>query len=117
MGARWFVLLAALMAFSWQSIVTHTHVHAHPGTHAAATIRTSDTAQLTDDQSPADQPANCPICQEIGHAGDYLLPTALAFEMPRAPDQRPIVIPTVAPSLRQGLRPWNSRAPPNPLHA
>ena len=118
MGARWFVLLAALMAFSWQSFATQTHLHIYPGTRSVATAAgVVVSSQLTTGRSPTDEPANCPICQEMAHAGHYLLPTPIAFVAPQTSAPWLVVTPTVALLLRQPPRPWNSRAPPYPLHA
>jgi hypothetical protein len=117
---RWaFVLFAALLAFTWQSFVTQTHRHPGLGGYSASLARTLDgTSKLgKDGRSSSDSPANCPICQEIAHAGDYLLPTAVAFGAPEPAMSWFVVVRSLTASPRQRSHAWQSRAPPHPLQA
>ena len=72
-----------LVAFTSQAIVTQTHIH--PGTRpgAAATLPGFDGHQAKK-PLPAklpfgDNPANCPICQGLLHAGSYVAPSLAAL--------------------------------------
>jgi hypothetical protein len=115
---RWIVLLAALLAFSWQSVVAETHRHV-PGEAISGplTARQGQQAQSADSRTPADAPATCPICRELAHANHYLPPTPFAFSAPRAPvELRPATVP-VAWAVHRSAHDWRSRAPPLPLQA
>jgi Na+/H+-translocating membrane pyrophosphatase len=117
--ARWFaVVLASLLAFSWQSFVTQTHVHFDPGASStAAAGKAGGGAHEKAGRSSSDIPANCPICQEIAHAGHYFLPTPVAFLGPYSVAVWIVVTPSLALTLRQRSHTWNSRAPPRQLQA
>jgi len=111
------VLLAALLAFTWQSFVTQTHVHPAPH-HALTAPGKAEHAVYAGTGEPSpDQPANCPICQEIAHAGLYLLPVPVALDMPAPATAWVAVGPALAPQARPSSHAWRSRAPPHPLQA
>jgi len=110
------VLLAALLAFAWQSFVTQTHVHPAPHVHSLTSIDKAEQALHSKTGEPSrDQPANCPICQEIAHAGLYLLPAQVEFDMPPPAIAWVAVIPPLAAPVRLGSHIWRSRAPPHQL--
>jgi hypothetical protein len=116
--SRWFVLLAALLAFSWQSIVVETHFHS-PSESASAGVIVKQGAhgQPAQRRAPSDSPAGCPICRELAHAHNYLPPAPTVFEAPR-----PGVSPVLSASsnelaLPQRWHGWRSRAPPFILQA
>jgi hypothetical protein len=119
LGAGWVaVLLAMLMAFSWQSFVAQTHNH-----FAAPPISTPDgtvgvgSASTSDRNSPFDSPANCPICREIAQSAAYLPPAPIMLPAPQA------MLVWLVAGLAFGLilerrsLGWRSRAPPTPLQA
>jgi hypothetical protein len=116
---RWVaVLLAALLAFTWQSFVTQTHVHfglernsAAAGSSAAAPSRPIAT------QSSTDLPADCVFCQEVAHAGHYLLPAPIAFQAPEPVAAWLLTIPLPVLTRNARSHAWRSRAPPLPLQA
>lgn len=112
-------LLAVLTAFSWQSFVAQTHQH--PGldpASAAIATRTADAAPgVSGAQSPFDQPASCPICREIAHAGAYLLPTPVTFDAPAPVAFWRADAPSFRPVLAKRSHAWQSRAPPLQLQA
>jgi len=98
-----------LAVFVFQGFLVQTHVHAPAtgwdgGAHAGAPAQPGR-------HDPLD-PANCPLCQEILHAGSFVAPGLIALPPAAA---RPIVflicvvtaLPPAAPA-----RGWNSRAPP-----
>jgi hypothetical protein len=79
------VLLAALMAFTLivQGVVTQSHFH-NPGheteaTSAVTKAMSNGQRQPTPIKLPLnDNPANCPICQQLIHAGQFVAPAWLA---------------------------------------
>lgn len=112
------VLFAVLLAFSWQSFVTQTHAHFATGAQIVTDSgQASSTARTDTGKRSSDAPADCPICQEIGHDGFYLLPTLAVLE---APQPAPLWQAVTISFVRAALKPshiWRSRAPPVPLQA
>ena len=112
------VLFAVLLAFSWQSFVTQTHAHFDADTQIVADSGQASAAVRPDTgKRSSDAPADCPICQEIGHDGFYLLPTLAMLEAPRrVPIWQAVTTPFVR-AVRKPSHIWRSRAPPVPLQA
>ena len=85
-GARQLFTALALLIFTVQSYVLQTHVHppaamtsaAMGGTRAPASWRKPAKA------NPLDDPATCPLCQDLALAGRYTTPGAILFLAPFA---------------------------------
>ncbi len=119
--ARLALTLVALFAFAAQSFLTQTHVHLSAQARAAfAASQTGDgTAHASVTKQPdrrgtpvRDDPANCPICQQIAFAGHYFSPAAAILQTPTqtgafAPPPAATTV-VVAPASHA----WQSRAPP-----
>jgi hypothetical protein len=113
----------ALAAFSLQGYVTQTHIHVTTAAQAAAASRggskiaakdaKTDPRSTPRDRYPSNQdPANCPLCQEIVHAGHYVAPSAVAFFLPsQSLSIVPLLTTASAPHEPAGYS-WQSRAPP-----
>ena len=123
LAAAWrTMLLAMMLAVSWQGFVAQTHHHPDSGSPfgistASATVLV-DVAAGVDRKTPLKLPDSCPICRELAHAGSALLPTPAVYIPPvalAAPAADPL------PALQTRVRPlshgWQSRAPPQPLQA
>jgi hypothetical protein len=103
-------MLLLILTFAAQSFAVQTHIHGVPLT-ALAHVTHVSTPSEPASQDPYD-PANCPLCQEMLHAGSYVTPVVADF----------VLIPTVVAFAaafallpHAGLnRPhsWQSRAPP-----
>ena len=111
------VLLAALLAFSWQSFVTQTHEHFDRGTHSTVAGAKTVAPQLKTGRLPTNPSDTCPICREIAQAGHYLLPTSVAFNTPESIAHWPPVTPSLTLVLSLRSHAWQSRAPPTQLQA
>ncbi len=77
---RFLLTLVCLVAFSFQSYVAQTHIHASGETGPAVA-----SGQLTHDHKPAtpsDDPVRCPQCQMAFLAGAAVPPDALIFIIP-----------------------------------
>src|SRR5580704_13144026 len=97
-ASSWQQVLPMLMlvAFALQSYVTQTHIHfaGHVVTGGftfpddESKVQTGKVLGTAPDQGnhdkypPGDDPANCPICQEIMYAGHYVAPAAIAVLLP-----------------------------------
>ena len=101
-------MLLVLVAFAVQGFAIQTHIHGEPAYNRA--IHVSAPAQPMP-QDPYD-PASCPLCQEMLHAGVFVAPVLVDFS---------IVLTAVAYAPAYVLLPhaalerqhdWQSRAPP-----
>ncbi len=108
-GWRKALVLLALVAFTLQTYVVQTHVHfAHDGAQlAASSVKGSHT------KTPAsDDPANCPICQEFLHAGQFITPAAQSLLPPTLAVSTIALVDTALPFIRAPSHGWRGRAPP-----
>jgi hypothetical protein len=119
LSAGWVaVLLAMLVVFSWQSFVAETHNH-----FARASIATTGnaiapaTTTSSDQNSPFDSPANCPICREIAQSAAYLPPAPIVLPAPQAMLVWLVSGLSFGLILEQRSLGWRSRAPPTQLQA
>ena len=107
--ARLTMLLLALV-FAVQSFAVQTHIHGQPVTALAHITHVSAPAGPAP-QDPYD-PANCPLCQEMLHAGVYVVPVVVDFlvilnAVALAPAF--VLLPHAATERQHS---WQSRAPP-----
>jgi hypothetical protein len=116
-----------IAVFALQSYVTQTHIHFEgqvvtggftfpdEGSKALSGKPLSVTGNHGDQDKipPKDDPANCPICQEILHFGSYVVP------MPIAALLAALMVPIVAsidserPFVSVISHNWRGRAPPS----
>jgi hypothetical protein len=116
------VVLVTLLAFSIQTYLTQTHIHfasedqssrAH-GQLVLGGGKVSPNAPVErKDRYPANQdPANCPLCQELVHAGQFVTPAASALLLPS------LSLSVIELSVQYALlihsvtHIWRGRAPP-----
>jgi hypothetical protein len=109
-------LLAVTLALSWQSFLTQTHQH-FASAFTTATTQGVGTATALPDRTSPDQPATCPICREIAHAGYYLFPTLATIDAPIATTFDFGAAVVLRPVLVRRSHAWQSRAPPVLLQA
>jgi hypothetical protein len=118
-----FVLIG--VAFFLQSYVAQTHIHpltAHRATadrlaslapDGVAKADKSDRGVPPRDRLPGnDDPAKCPLCQAVGHAGQYVWPNAALFILPQlAAAIVPVAVAILQIPQAQSHN-WQGRAPP-----
>jgi hypothetical protein len=109
---RLLIVLLTLLAFGLQSYITQTHIHLVPDSFASAAGIVNG-KQPQPDRFPANgDPANCPICQEILHTGQFITPSAAVLLLPSIAVSI-VAIVTDIPAAAQGTsHTWRSRAPP-----
>lgn len=115
--ARLSLIFVMLAAFALQSTITQTHIHI--GSFSTTAGFSTDfkiaakAVKGSQNRGPIDSdPANCPICQEMMHAGQFIMPAALVFILPaQAVSLVPpsIAIPRVVETVSHS---WQGRAPP-----
>lgn len=123
----------ALFAFAVQSFVTQTHIHRMWAESAVSTTAAQSLPSITAEKSaaaaiavasratrpepkdpyaPNEDPANCPLCQEILHAGHYIAPVAVALPLPMAAPIGTVVFVQALLHRASTSHGWRSRAPP-----
>ena len=103
------VLVAALIAFGWQSFVTQTHLDVALAPATAAHVAG---AKLSPTQPAPEQPIDCPICHANAIGGHYLAPGPALVLAPVALAAWLFVTAKRMPSRRARSHAWRSRAPP-----
>jgi hypothetical protein len=106
----------ALALFAFQNYVTQTHVHLlwHGKPNAFVQSLGLTHAQVTPPgkQKPANDPANCPLCQDIALAGHFTTPGAVAFLLPALVVAAAAAIPELPAHILAPTHDWQGRAPP-----
>jgi hypothetical protein len=123
-------LLAAflgLVAVALQSFVVETHIHVpqasfrvQPISLIALAAASAGVASVASDQTgaPTDQypinrdPANCPLCKELTHSGQYVSSASVLVTLPFPVTVNFIVFREIAPSRFAASHTWQGRAPP-----
>lgn len=100
--ARLWITLFALFAFTLQAYVTQSHVHA-----------TAISKQLPGKVPAGDDQANCPLCQAVLHAGQYVTPSAGGFVPLILTAHGALVATHHAPAAQSVAHSWNIRGPPH----
>ena len=119
-GRRLALVWFALTAFALQSFVTQTHIHF--AQNSAGIVfdakamnsgkQANAPAQPRDNYPAKEDPANCPICQEIMHAGQYVMPVAVGLALP-VQSVSVATLELAAPEfLSTASHSWQGRAPP-----
>ncbi len=112
-------------AFLLQAYVAQTHVHplvqssartvgiASPSPFGLTKADKPDRQAPSRDRIPAnDDPAKCPLCQAVGHAGQFVWPHAAVFILPQL---QAAIVPVAAATVRipeAQSHDWQGRAPP-----
>jgi len=102
---RHWLTLFLLLSFTLQSYIAQTHFH-RPDAPSAASGHAPDRLPTKDD------PANCPICQELLHSGQFVMPAAAALALPSASISIVAIVVAARPILRSASHSWQGRAPP-----
>jgi hypothetical protein len=114
----------ALIAFAFQNYVAQTHVHLTPAStfgtskFAAALSAPEKSSRTVERNAPnekapaSDDPARCPLCQAVGHAGQFVWPSAAAFILPQLSAAIVPVTSAVVRTADSDSHNWQSRAPP-----
>lgn len=110
-GIGWRALtLVLLLAFTLQSFVTQTHLHAMPGAGVAQTAFQAPHHGNT----PLDEgAAACPFCQATVHAGAFFAPAPPVLLLPASCIRSAVsasICDAIVPTLTHA---WHSRAPPH----
>jgi hypothetical protein len=105
--ARLAITLFALLAFALQGYVTQTHIHL---THAMSV--TLGVPAEHEKYPSKDDPSNCPLCQEILHAGAFVTPSAAALLLPTFTVSTIALVIDTPIAITVLSHSWQGRAPP-----
>lgn len=103
------VLVAAMIAFTWQSFVTQTHID--PAQMPVAAVRGAP-AHVSQVPAAPDRPIDCPICHDAALAGHYLTPGPAWVLAPIVVVLWRFTVDGKAEARRARSHDWRSRAPP-----
>lgn len=103
------VTIVLLLAFTLQSFVTQTHLHALPpaGAHTALEAPHHGKTPLDEGQ------AACPFCQATVHAGAFFAPATPVLVLPASRIGFATFVPVRDALERAFTHAWYSRAPPH----
>jgi DUF2946 family protein len=117
--------LLGLIAVTLQSFVVQTHIHIQQPvvrtqamgliTLVAASVSDSVTGQVgasTDNYPINRDPANCPLCKELTHSGQYVSSASVLTTLPFPVTVNLIVFREIAPTRFAASHTWRGRAPP-----
>ena len=117
--------LLGLLAVALQTFVVQTHIHVkQPAVQAEAsgliTLAAAWGSDFVSDQAgaPVDNypinrdPANCPLCKELTHSGQYVSSASVLATLPFPVTVNFIVFREIAPTLFAASHTWRGRAPP-----
>jgi hypothetical protein len=120
-GAARLVMLVTLLAFSIQVHLTQTHIHFASGGQSSRIhgqlvrgVKVAGGLPVDrKDRYPANEdPANCPLCQELIHAGQFVTPAASALLLPSLSLSVIELTVQYAPLVHTVTHIWRGRAPP-----
>ena len=113
-SVRWIaIVLAAMLALAWQSIVVQTHFHFQAGAPAQSASGADVRAILGTGQAPVkDDPANCPLCHEFAHAGHFISPAPPGLFVPGTVVACLFLLSFTPWARRERSHTWQSRGPP-----
>ncbi len=106
----------ALILFAFQNYVTQTHIHllwqGAPGVQVQAMGAQAQQSPAPSKKAPADDPANCPICQDVLLAGHFTAPAVIPVLPPAliVAALQPVQLATIA--IATASHSWHGRAPP-----
>jgi len=114
------LVLVTLLAFAVQTYLTQTHIHLAnegqiPRVHGQLVLgKASIGAPLEhkDRYPPNEDPANCPLCQELIHAGQFVTPAASFLLLPTLSLSTIERTVQYAPLIHAITHIWRGRAPP-----
>jgi hypothetical protein len=123
-GWRLLVASLALIAFTFPSYVTQTHIHFAVPSSIGTIKRVGSTEQAgkvaggqlgtQKKKTPSnDDPMKCPLCQAVGYAGHFVTPSAAALVLPLTPIAiLPLAVSIVSPR-ESPSHIWQGRGPPS----
>jgi hypothetical protein len=112
-GLQRLAVALAIFVFALQSYVIGSHVHPLPASHTGSLSALPHAAPRTPAHpSKGDDPANCPICQDLLLYGSYVLPAVVVLPLPDVVAAVEAARQPRVAALAAASHSWQSRAPP-----
>ena len=108
---RRFLVAFMLLALVLQGYATQTHLHKQDGATVSAALKAGE-APKHDNLPANDDPANCPVCQQILHAGQFVAPAWLLPFLILAAVSTVEITTAVLPHYDTVSHSWRGRGPP-----
>ena len=102
---------ALLLALVVQGYATQTHIHKQSTSTVSAALK-ADGSPTHDNFPVNDDPANCPICQQIIHAGQFVAPAWLVPFLLVLAISKIEIAALAVPHFNSVSHNWRSRGPP-----
>jgi hypothetical protein len=116
-GWRRALVFVLLVAFALQGYVVQTHIHFAADAPLALGSASHDAKAAVgghhDKFPPGEDPANCPICQEILHTGQFVTPATLSVLPPAVAVSTIVFVDAARPFISVASHSWRGRAPPH----
>lgn len=107
------VVLLTLLAFTFQGYLTQAHIHwLSAGAPVVADVFDGAPSPAKDKAPLKNDPANCPLCQQIAGAGQFVTPAAAAILLPSLSISVIEVVAAAAHFVAPASHSWRGRAPP-----
>jgi len=113
-GARQIVATLALVFFAFTNFAVQTHIHLLPAAPNAVAAAGAQLERIPAPQkiNPFDNPATCPLCQDMVFAGHFTTPAVIPV-LPPALIALPATIAVAIPAYITAITHiWRGRAPP-----
>jgi hypothetical protein len=107
---RRFFVAFMLLALVVQGYATQTHLHKQNGSTISAALKASGSPKHNN--IPANDDANCPVCQQIIHAGQFVAPAWLLPFLILAAVSTIEITTAVLPHYDTVSHSWRGRGPP-----
>ena len=104
------IVLCLTFAFLTQSLAVQTHIHGGPLSGVASITHLSN--PTPPNQSDPYDPASCPLCQEMMHAGSFVIPAIISVIISLTANPFLPVFAVLPHSSAARQYNWQSRAPP-----
>ena len=108
---RGFLVAFMLLTLVIQGYATQTHLHKQNGSTVSAAL-TAGGSPKHDNFPVNDDPANCPVCQQILHAGQFVAPAWLLPFLILAATSTIEITTAVLPHYDTVSHSWRGRGPP-----
>jgi hypothetical protein len=108
------LLLVAFMALTlfFQGYVTQSHFHTQNELTNTNVLKAGG-APGHDNNTPSDDPDNCPICQQLMHAGQFVAPTSLVYFSALLAISVIEIVTLAIPRFDAISHSWRGRGPPH----
>jgi hypothetical protein len=110
---RRLLALAALLAFFLQSLAVQTHIHPTSSTSTKLVVTVADVSTPGPLTAPDIGQGSCRLCQEMAHAGSYIVPVATPFLAILVLAHELFRLEPVEHSRQARAFAWQSRGPPH----